>query len=44
MDIDPVSVLIAALAGMGIFSIAYFALRLALKDHEEDKERKRLRP
>lgn len=34
------AVLVAILAGIGAFSIMYFAARLALKDHDEDKLRK----
>jgi hypothetical protein len=41
MVVTPESILIAALAGIGIFSVAYFALRLALKDDREIEARKR---
>jgi hypothetical protein len=41
MDIDPVAILVAVLAGIGAFSVMYFAVRLALKDDREDEARKR---
>jgi xanthine/uracil/vitamin C permease (AzgA family) len=44
MEITPQSLLIAILAGIGIFSLMYFAARLALSDHEDDKAKKRGRP
>jgi hypothetical protein len=37
-------ILIAALVGIGAFSIMYFAARLALQDDREDEAQKRGRP
>lgn len=41
MVTDPVSILIAVLVGIGSFTIVYWASRLALKDHDEDKAQKK---
>jgi hypothetical protein len=44
MEISWQSLLVVALACMGAFSLVYFAARLALSDHDDEKAKKRGRP